>query len=118
MLCVNVIAMGQFLEGFAVVFVACGWCAALVFGSTLSPTPFPTTVRDPDHEFDFRGCEEATVTARYIYIEQTEDNPINLREVTAYDAGVAEINKAAATATSPPVAKAAFKASSATAAWA
>ena len=28
---------------------------------TASPTPAPTVVRDPDHEFDFRGCTDGMV---------------------------------------------------------
>ena len=27
------------------------------------PTPAPTILRDPDHEFDFRGCSDSSATA-------------------------------------------------------
>ena len=31
--------------------------------ATTTPTPAPTIVRDPDHEFDFRGCTDGVDVA-------------------------------------------------------
>ncbi len=58
-----------------------------------------TTVRAPDHELDFRGCSEAAVTARYIYIYLTGQY-LNLAEVTAYDSFGAAITASAASLSS------------------
>merc|ERR1712185_520042 len=58
---------------------------ALRIDPTPAPTGMPTTastiLRDPDHEFDFRGCDEATVSARYIYIYLDSGEYINLLDV-------------------------------------
>ena len=35
------------------------WCGTVA----AAPTPAPTIVRDPDHEFDFRGCSDSSDTA-------------------------------------------------------
>jgi len=66
---------------------------------TPRPTPGPTTIRDPDHAFDFRGCSSgSTAAARYIYISNS--GIINLMEVTAYGSSGAAITASSATLSS------------------
>ena len=41
---------------------------------TLRPTPFPTIVHDPDHEFDFRGCTNRRIVILQVMVTSTQQN--------------------------------------------